>query len=194
MRSSLQLLLLFATLVVVAALVGSFFAGLGGGAPGAAMDPAAELVRTRVEVLNGTTRPGLARSVTQRLRDAGFDVVYFGNGPRTDSTVVLDRAGRPEVARAVAEALGVRQVRSRPDPGLYLDATVILGADWPPRPDSARAGQGWWARLRRWWRGERPRGPKGCCPIPGTVPRGDLRASAPSRSSPRDLPQNCWGR
>lgn len=151
MRSSLQLLLLFATLVVVAALVGSFFAGLGGGAPGAAMDPAAELVRTRVEVLNGTTRPGLARSVTQRLRDAGFDVVYFGNGPRTDSTVVLDRVGRPEVARAVAEALGIRRVRSEPDPGLYLDVTVMLGADWPPRPDSVSLGAGWWTRLKQWW-------------------------------------------
>lgn len=147
-------------MLVVAALVGSFITGLGGGAPRAAVDAQPEAARTRVEVLNGTSRAGLARSATERLRDAGFDVVYFGNGPRTDSTVVLDRAGRPEAARAVAEALGVRQVRSRPDPGLYLDATVILGADWPPAPDAAQAAGGWWARLRRWWRRER-RGGRG---------------------------------
>lgn len=161
MRSSLQLLLLFATLLAVAALVGSFLTSLGGGAPGTAVDPAAEPVRTRVEVLNGTTRAGLARSATERLRDAGFDVVYFGNGPRTDSTLVLDRAGRPAAARAVAEALGIQRVTSRPDPGLYLDATVILGADWPPRPDTAGASRGWWARFRRWWRRERRRGRTG---------------------------------
>jgi len=159
-RSPFRLFLLFAALIVVAALLGSFFIGLGGGDSSApAADPAPARARMRVEVLNGTTRAGLARSATERLRDAGFDVVYFGNGPRTDSSVVLDRAGRPEVARAVAEALGVRQVRSQPDPGLYLDATVILGADWPPRADTARVRQGWWARLRRWWT-ER-RGPKG---------------------------------
>jgi len=144
----------------VAALVWSFVAGLGGGVPeGAVADPPARSARMRVEVLNGTTRAGLARSATERLRDAGFDVVYFGNGPRADSTVVLDRAGRPEVARAVAEALGIRRVRSEPDPGLYLDATVILGADWPPRPDAARGDRGWWSRLKQWWRERRaPRG------------------------------------
>lgn len=160
MRSFLRLLPLFAVLGAVAALLGSFIIGLGGGdAPGTAADPAPARARTRVEVLNGTTRAGLARSATERLRDAGFDVVYFGNGPRTDSSVVLDRTGRPDVARAVAEALGVPHVRSQPDPGLYLDVTVILGADWPPRPDTARGSQGWWGRFRRWWT-ER-RGPKG---------------------------------
>lgn len=151
MRSSLRWLLLFATFAAVVALVGSFFAGLGGGAPSTAMDPPTRPVRMRVEVLNGTTRAGLARSATERLRDAGFDVVYFGNGPRTDSTVVLDRVGRPEVARAVAEALGIRRVRSEPAPGLYLDVTVMLGADWPPRPDSVSLGAGWWTRLKQWW-------------------------------------------
>src|SRR5690606_30255686 len=128
---------------------GSFLTGLGGGAPGATADPRIEAAQVRVEVLNGTNRAGLARSATERLRDAGFDVVYFGNGPRTDSTVVLDRTGRPEAARAVAEALGVQKVDSRPDPGLYLDATIILGADWPPQPDAVQASGGWWARLRR---------------------------------------------
>jgi hypothetical protein len=87
--------------------------------------------RPRVEVLNGAGVPGLAREVTRMLRQRGFDVVYFGNapGPAHDTSVVIDRAGRPEPAQQVADALGIAVVRSAPDTLLYLEATVILGRD-----------------------------------------------------------------
>jgi hypothetical protein len=162
-RASYRFPLLFAAVLAAAALAGSFLAsrrdaGVSGpnaaGRPAAAAramaDPAPLRGRIRVEVLNGTNRPGLARSVTERLRDAGFDVVYFGNAPRTDSSVVLDRAGREDAARAVAHALGIARVRSKPDPGLYLEATVILGADWPPSRGAQADGEGWWARAMDW--------------------------------------------
>ena len=87
----------------------------------------------RIEVLNGTERAGLARAVTERLRDAGFDVVNIGNygaDPLPDSSVVLDRTGDPTIARAVADRLGIRYVRTEPDSTRYVDASVILGADW----------------------------------------------------------------
>ena len=88
--------------------------------------------RVRVEVLNAAGIPGLARRATERLRDSGFDVVYFGNsssfGP--DSSLVVDRAGKLEVAQAVARAVEISTVRSEPDPSLYLEATVVLGRDW----------------------------------------------------------------
>jgi LmbE family N-acetylglucosaminyl deacetylase len=97
-----------------------------------------------VEVLNAGGVSGQARAATQALRDIGFDVVSFGNAGTfdRDSTSVVDRVGRPELARAVAEVLGVDRVVSDPDPNLFVDVTVLLGRDWsegdggdPPPPD-----------------------------------------------------------
>jgi len=107
--------------------------------------------RVRVEVLNRGGLSGAAREATEQLRDQGFDVVYFGNaasfGP--DSSVVLDRVGATEPARAVADALGIRNVRSEPDSNLYLDVSVVLGTDWKPTPATAvPAGE---ATRRPWW-------------------------------------------
>ncbi len=85
----------------------------------------------RVEVLNGAGRSGLAREITGRLRDSGFDVVFFGNArTQTDTSYVLDRAGHVETARTVARALGITRVHTAIDTTLYLEATVILGKDW----------------------------------------------------------------
>lgn len=96
--------------------------------------PAGTLVR--IEVLNGAGAPGLARLATSRLRGEGFDVVFFGNAARFDHarSVVLDRTGDPARARAVAAALGIDSVATVPEPGLLLDVSVVLGADWPPPP------------------------------------------------------------
>lgn len=124
---------LFAALIAVAILVGSLVAGLGrGSAEPETSPPRWTGERVRVEVLNATGSPGLAREATRRLRDAGFDVVYFGNAPgeRRDSSEVLDRSGRLQAAREVADALGVRQVATEPDANLYLDVSVFLGRDW----------------------------------------------------------------
>lgn len=95
---------------------------------------AAGLGRVRVEVLNAGGREDMARLATDHLRDRGFDVVYFGNAEAfgQDSTVVLDRAEKPDAAAAVGRALGTRWVESRPDTNLYLDVTVLLGSAWVP--------------------------------------------------------------
>lgn len=87
----------------------------------------------RVEVLNAAGRAGLAREATRTLRDAGFDVVFFGNsGAAADSSVVIRRAGSVDIAHAAAAALGIRQVVVREDTTLFVDVTVILGPDWKP--------------------------------------------------------------
>lgn len=89
--------------------------------------------RIVVEVLNATTTRGLARRATLALRDAGFDVVSFGNGSEMrDSTLVLDRSGRHDYALRVAQALGGARIESRPDSSRYLDVTVLVGSDWRP--------------------------------------------------------------
>lgn len=88
-----------------------------------------EAIALEVEVLNGTSFDGLARSVTQRLRRAGIDVVFFGTGTRTDSTMLFVRRGDSAVASAVRDVLGFGRVVVEPDLGLLLDVTVLLGPD-----------------------------------------------------------------
>jgi hypothetical protein len=138
---------LFATVAVVAALIGSLAYGLrgerGDAARAASPSPArpstvAPAGRVRVEVLNASGRPGLARQATEVLRDRGFDVVNYANaqGYPPDSSLVLDRVGKMEDARRVADAVSIRRVLARPDANLYLDVTVVLGRDWRPPADS----------------------------------------------------------
>ncbi len=88
--------------------------------------------RIRVEVLNGAGDAGAAALVTERLREAGFDVKTYGNASRFDyeNSIVLDRSGRAAAAESVAASLGGIPLQARPDPELHLDATVILGGDW----------------------------------------------------------------
>ncbi|HST61384.1 MAG TPA: LytR C-terminal domain-containing protein, partial [Longimicrobium sp.] len=88
--------------------------------------------RVRVEVLNASGVPGLARRGTEVLRDGGYDVVSYGNAPgfAPDSSLVLDRVGRMEVARSVADAVQIPRVYARPDSNVYVDVTVVLGKDW----------------------------------------------------------------
>jgi hypothetical protein len=87
----------------------------------------------RVEVLNAAGRSGMARTATDRLRVAGYDVVFFGNaGNRTDSlSIVLDRVGKPDLARAVASHLGITRVETAIDSTRLVEVSVLLGVDWP---------------------------------------------------------------
>lgn len=130
---------MLATMAAVLVLLGSLVAGLGAPLPDANWPLRAETIasgsdgRLRVEVLNGAGVSGLAREVTERLRALGYDVVYYGNaGSLTrDSSVVLDRAGDPVASARVAEDLGIPRIEAAADTTLYLEATVILGPDWP---------------------------------------------------------------
>jgi hypothetical protein len=91
--------------------------------------------RIRVEVLNATDTKGLARRAMLVLRDAGFDVVFFGNtAERTDTTRILDRSGHPDWAALAARAMGRARVEQVPDSSRFLDLTVLVGRNWtPPR-------------------------------------------------------------
>lgn len=122
-------------LIGVLALAGAaaYATSLGDVRSGAAtrnVTPPAE--RVRVEVLNAGGVAGQARSAMLQLRHIGFDVVYFGNADRFDreSSAVVDRVGRPDLASAVADALGIATVLSEPDPNLFVDVTVLLGREW----------------------------------------------------------------
>lgn len=97
----------------------------------------AEDERVVAEVLNGTSRRGLARLVTRLLRQGGVDVVYFGTASATTTTAteILVRRGDDTAAgRRVAEALGTGTVRVAPAPERRVDLTIIIGSDYqPPR-------------------------------------------------------------
>lgn len=114
--------------------------------------------RVRVEVYNAGGVNGMARAATGMLREAGFDVVTFGNAEVVDParpSEVVDRVERTDVARAVAAALGIDNVQSNPDPNLFVDVTVVVGRDWAG-PDAVRTvgspdeEVAWWDP-RRWF-------------------------------------------
>lgn len=136
---------LVAAWLIAAAFAVSFVDGIGWPSPGASDAPAGLPHRVaidpaqgpggRVQVFNASRRAGMARAATDRLRDAGFDVVEFGTlrvDEPADSSVVLDRTGDPTIARAIAQRLGIAAVRSEPDSTLFVDATVRIGKDWEP--------------------------------------------------------------
>lgn len=133
-------LVLAAALLLVGAFVISFARGLRWSVRTADASPAGNTAvtaapyeerRGRVDVRNATATSGLAADVTDRLRAAGFDVVHYGNADTVpDSSAVIDRIGNPDIARAVADALGINRIRTAVDSTLYLDATVILGIDF----------------------------------------------------------------
>lgn len=89
----------------------------------------------RVEVLNGAGESGAAQRAAEILREAGFDVVYFGNASDFDNprTRVIARVRAGGRADSVAGWLGVDRLEADPDPTMHLDATIILGDDWESR-------------------------------------------------------------
>jgi hypothetical protein len=88
----------------------------------------------QLDVLNGSGTPRLGQRCTDYLRARGFDVVEMGNYKETgiERTRVLDRAGNPDAARQVAEALGVskERVSQQIDKNAFLDVTVVIGKDF----------------------------------------------------------------
>ena len=115
--------------------------GCGHGSPQTQAIPGDKTPAITVEVLNASGRPGNARVGTRLLREAGIDVVYFGNavGPDNalDSTRLIVRRGDRKVAEQVRAALGMGRILVEPDTTKLLDVSVLLGADFPPRARAA---------------------------------------------------------
>lgn len=97
--------------------------------------------RIIVEVLNASGKPGLARAATRALRQAGIDVVAFGNatpaidGGPIDSTRILIRRGSSDVGARIRKVLQAGKVIADPDTTRLVDASVLLGADFRPRTE-----------------------------------------------------------
>jgi ABC-type sugar transport system substrate-binding protein len=87
-----------------------------------------------VEVLNASGVAGEARVATRALREAGIDVVYFGNAltasSSLDSTRIVVRRGTRQAAERVRAALGGGQILVELDSAKLLDVSVLLGVDF----------------------------------------------------------------
>jgi hypothetical protein len=86
----------------------------------------------RVQVENGCGVTGAAASLASALRRAGgFDVVEISNAENFDFevTVVVDRTGRGNAAREVAQALGGAPIVRQRLQQTRFEVTVIVGYD-----------------------------------------------------------------
>jgi len=112
-------------------------AGCGGGGGGAGMlrVPGESGRRVTVEVLNASGRSGLARSGVRVLRQAGIDVVSFGNAPAAvgtlDSTRIVVRrpAAGVGVGDQVRRALGMRAAAAD-SPGAGCGCCAKRASTW----------------------------------------------------------------
>lgn len=93
----------------------------------------------QVEVLNGCGETGLAREMTEYLRQRGFDVIEVANAESFNfyKSMVIDRVGNPAIAEQVAQAIGLNpeNVIQQKNEYLACDATLIIGRDyrkWKP--------------------------------------------------------------
>ncbi|MBN1686415.1 MAG: LCP family protein [Spirochaetales bacterium] len=97
-----------------------------------------------LEVLNGTTKQGLAARTRQLFINFGYEVELYGNADRFDyeKTLVISRTNDMLAAQRVASLIGCTNIEQQPylvsDPeaGMSLaavDVTIILGQDFDGR-------------------------------------------------------------
>ena len=90
-----------------------------------------------VEVLNGTKTPGLATRARDLLQSYDMEVMPANNADNDQyqNTVVLDRKGKLDDAKKVADIIKCTRIYSKPDPQMdqAVDVTVILGRDFDGR-------------------------------------------------------------
>jgi hypothetical protein len=88
----------------------------------------------RVEVLNGTLTPGLAKSATEYLLSKGVNVVSVGNADTSDygTTIIYDYTGKPYTAKWLADVFHVSpsSIVSGSNPASDADVRIIIGADF----------------------------------------------------------------
>ncbi len=96
--------------------------------------PATPGSRTLVRVLNGAGGADLTLEIASRVVAAGGQVTIVGNAASFDversAVFVASEALRP-AGLELASALGIETVDLDPDPNPAVEATVVIGADFP---------------------------------------------------------------
>ncbi|MBL7997802.1 MAG: LytR C-terminal domain-containing protein [Candidatus Kapabacteria bacterium] len=88
----------------------------------------------QLNILNGTSGQGMARTAMDYLRNRGFDVVDIGNHPEIIArSYVIDYTGDSVSAARVAYAMGISPARIKTDrdSNLCLQCGVVIGNDYP---------------------------------------------------------------
>ncbi|MBT4096533.1 MAG: LytR C-terminal domain-containing protein [Gemmatimonadetes bacterium] len=87
----------------------------------------------RIAMLNGAGEPQLAARMTRRARALGLDVIREGNASSFNylESVVIDRVGNMEQARAIAVLLRIPHTVQQIDDDAYRleEVEIIIGHD-----------------------------------------------------------------
>ncbi len=88
----------------------------------------------QVRVLNGTEVDGLARKLSDYLRDKNFDVVIQGNywDRNIQKTFIIDHLGDKKVVKRVIRTLRISPDRVEEDLKEFdlTDITIVIGEDY----------------------------------------------------------------
>lgn len=88
----------------------------------------------QVEVLNGTSNSGLAKKLSDYLKEKNFDVVIQGNYDSQDvkRTFIIDHLGDELAVRRTLRVLGLKPERVRRETRAYqlTDITIVIGEDY----------------------------------------------------------------
>ncbi len=85
-----------------------------------------------IQVLNGSQKAGLAKSVGEQLTKAGYNVIYVGNSSsskRKACTIICKNDSNPQIA-ALAQLLGGASIDTTSSTTGKADVTVVLGRDF----------------------------------------------------------------
>jgi hypothetical protein len=88
-----------------------------------------------IQLLNGTTSPGLASDAAAILQEAGLTNLTPGNSSRLSSrTMLIDYTGNPHTVSYLAELLQIdpSNVYARYDVSSLYDIVIIIGQDREP--------------------------------------------------------------
>jgi len=88
-----------------------------------------------IEILNGTTRPGLAGTTSEYLTQQGLQVTHFDNADLSDyaTSLVIEYTGKPYTAEFIAQLLNLPEtavIHGTDSSTSEYDVSVILGADY----------------------------------------------------------------
>ncbi|MBN2442079.1 MAG: LCP family protein [Spirochaetales bacterium] len=93
-----------------------------------------EVLTVSLEILNGTETNGLAGRTAKLYQNYGYEVITISNADHTNynATIILDRKGRIDIAKKVAEIIQCERVRTeiKSDGQENADVTIILGKDF----------------------------------------------------------------
>ena len=89
-----------------------------------------------IEILNGTTRAGLATRTALLFRNFGYEILSAKNSDNTSQaeTTIIDRTGNPDQAQKLADLIRCGKIVTQSDaPAGSALITIILGKDFDGR-------------------------------------------------------------